>query len=140
MKASTALREEWNGLREAWTGLSQGWAGSREASTALREALAGLKKACRKWIKTSNESEEARRKASRASGIRRLRTTPTHTLCTPSKFKLMGRVRGAFMMDMALHFVCPYDMSKVPCGDRGNGYRLRKTRAWVKKISPALQV
>eukprot|EP00903_Cladosiphon_okamuranus_P017025 g15690.t1 len=51
-----------------------------------------------------------------------------------------SRLRSVVELDMALHFVCPYDMSKVPCGDGGNGYRLRKTRAWVKKVSPALQV
>lgn len=56
------------------------------------------------------------------------------------KRSLWSRLRGVFMMDMALHFVCPFDMSKVPCGDGGKGYRLRKTRGWVEKISPALQV
>eukprot|EP00903_Cladosiphon_okamuranus_P019170 g17632.t1 len=45
-----------------------------------------------------------------------------------------------FVKDMTLHFLCPLDMSTVPCGHGGNGYRLRKTRGWVKKASPALQV
>lgn len=51
-----------------------------------------------------------------------------------------SRLRGMFVMDMTLHFLCPFDMSKVPCGVDGNGYRLGKKRGWVKKISPALQV
>ena len=55
------------------------------------------------------------------------------------KTNLWSRLRGVFVMDMTFHFLCPFDMSKVPCGDGGNGYRLRKTRGWVKRISPALQ-
>ncbi len=51
-----------------------------------------------------------------------------------------GRLRGMFMQEMTLHFLCPYDLSKVPCGYGGNGYILRKTRGWVKKVSPVLQV
>ena len=50
------------------------------------------------------------------------------------------RLRGIFVKDMTLHFLCPFDMSKVPCGDGGNGYRLCKKRGWVEKIAPALQV
>eukprot|EP00752_Nemacystus_decipiens_P017825 g15981.t1 len=51
-----------------------------------------------------------------------------------------SRLRGMFAKEMTLHFLCSFDMTKVPCGYGGNGYRLRKTRGWVKKISPALQV
>ena len=54
--------------------------------------------------------------------------------------KLWSRLRGMFVKDMTLHFLCPFDVSKVPCGDGGNGYRLHKKRGWVKKIAPALQV
>eukprot|EP00903_Cladosiphon_okamuranus_P012364 g11589.t3 len=53
---------------------------------------------------------------------------------------LRSRLRGMFVKDMTLHFLCPFDLSKVPCGHGGNGYRLRKKRGWVKKFSPALQV
>lgn len=42
--------------------------------------------------------------------------------------------------DMASHFLCPVDMSKVPCGIDGEGYRFGETRGWVKKLSPVLQV
>eukprot|EP00903_Cladosiphon_okamuranus_P010532 g9962.t1 len=56
------------------------------------------------------------------------------------KRSLRNRVRGIFGTEMALQFLCPVDGSKVPCGVGGNGYRLRKTRDWVKKFSPALQV
>ncbi|CBJ26194.1 LRR-GTPase of the ROCO family, putative pseudogene [Ectocarpus siliculosus] len=42
--------------------------------------------------------------------------------------------------DMMLHFLCPVDMTIVPCGYGGEGYRLRKTRDWVEKLSPVLQV
>ncbi|CAN0334113.1 unnamed protein product, partial [Ectocarpus sp. 13 AM-2016] len=41
---------------------------------------------------------------------------------------------------MVVHFLCPVDMTKVPCGHGGEGYRFRETRGWVKKISPVLQV
>lgn len=51
-----------------------------------------------------------------------------------------SRFRSVFVVDLSLHFLCPSDMSRVPCGVSGNGYPLRKTRGWVKKISPALQV
>ncbi|CAN0252504.1 unnamed protein product [Scytosiphon promiscuus] len=44
------------------------------------------------------------------------------------------------MKDMTLHFLCPVDMSKVPCGVDGEGYRFHETRAWVKKLAPVLQV
>lgn len=53
---------------------------------------------------------------------------------------LWSRLRGMFVVDMTLHFLCPMDRNKVPCGPGGNGYRLRKTRGWVRTISPALQV
>lgn len=51
-----------------------------------------------------------------------------------------SRLRGMFQKDLTLHFLCSFDMRKVPCGVGGNGYRLRKTRGWVKSILPALQV
>lgn len=51
-----------------------------------------------------------------------------------------GVFRSIFVKDMALHFLCPADMSTVPCGVGGNGYRLRKKHDWVKRFSPALQV
>ncbi|CAM9592450.1 unnamed protein product [Ectocarpus sp. 6 AP-2014] len=41
---------------------------------------------------------------------------------------------------MVLYFLCPVDMSKVPCGFGGEGYRFCKTRDWVKRLSPVLQV
>lgn len=53
---------------------------------------------------------------------------------------LLSKLSGVFMKDMTLHFLCPVDMSKVPCGDGGEGYRFRETRRWVKRISPVLQV
>lgn len=53
---------------------------------------------------------------------------------------LRSRLRGVFVTDMRLHFLCSFDMSKVPCGVGGDGYRLQNTRGWVKKVSPALQV
>eukprot|EP00903_Cladosiphon_okamuranus_P010529 g9959.t1 len=56
------------------------------------------------------------------------------------KRSLWSRLRGMFVMDMTLHFLCSFNRSEVPCGVGGTGYRLRKTRGWVKKISPALQV
>lgn len=56
------------------------------------------------------------------------------------KRSVWSRLRGMFVTDVRLHFLCSFDMSKVPCGPGGNGYRLRKTRRWVKKFSPALQV
>ena len=42
--------------------------------------------------------------------------------------------------EMTLRFLCPVDMSEVPCGFGGEGYRFRETREWVKAISPVLQV
>ncbi|CAM9482299.1 unnamed protein product, partial [Ectocarpus sp. 13 AM-2016] len=53
--------------------------------------------------------------------------------CLPSK------LRGVVKKDMALHFLCPVDMTTVPCGPGGQGYRFQETRDWVKKISPVLQ-
>ena len=53
---------------------------------------------------------------------------------------LMSKLRGLFSKDMTLHFLCPVDMSKVPCGNHGEGYRFRETRRWVKKMPPVLQV
>ena len=59
---------------------------------------------------------------------------------TQGKSGVLTKVRGIAMKDMTLHFLCPVDMSKVPCGVDGEGYRFRETRWWVKKISPVLQV
>lgn len=56
------------------------------------------------------------------------------------KRSLWSRLRGMAVMDMTLHFLCLFNSSEVPCGAGGNGYRRRKTRGWVKKTSPTLQV
>lgn len=56
------------------------------------------------------------------------------------KKSLLSKFQGMAMKDMRLHFLCAVDMSKVPCGANGEGYRFRETRGWVKKLSPALQV
>ncbi|CBJ33700.1 LRR-GTPase of the ROCO family, putative pseudogene [Ectocarpus siliculosus] len=53
---------------------------------------------------------------------------------------LPSKLRGVGKKDMTLHFLCPVDMTKVPCGYGGDGYRFQETRAWVKEISPVLQV
>ncbi|CAM9626315.1 unnamed protein product [Ectocarpus sp. 8 AP-2014] len=53
---------------------------------------------------------------------------------------MLSKARGLGKKDMRLHFLCPVDMTKVPCGPGGGGYRLQETRVWVKKISPVLQV
>ncbi|CAN0283564.1 unnamed protein product [Ectocarpus sp. 12 AP-2014] len=55
------------------------------------------------------------------------------------KKSLLSKLRGVGKKDMTLQFLCPVDMTKVPCGYGGEGYRLKKTRSWVKKISPVLQ-
>ncbi|CAM9221130.1 unnamed protein product [Ectocarpus fasciculatus] len=56
------------------------------------------------------------------------------------KKSMLSKLRGLGKKDMTLHFLCPVDMTKVPCGYGGNGYRFQETRGWVKKISPVLQV
>lgn len=56
------------------------------------------------------------------------------------KRSLLGKLRNVAMKDMTLHFLCPFDLSEVPCGVDGQGYRFRETRGWVKKLSPVLQV
>lgn len=50
------------------------------------------------------------------------------------------RVRTAGKKEMRLQFLCPYDFSLVPCGPDGEGYAFGKTRDWVKKVFPAVQV
>ncbi|CAN0376402.1 unnamed protein product, partial [Ectocarpus sp. 8 AP-2014] len=59
---------------------------------------------------------------------------------TRRKKSLLSTLCGVCTKDMSLHFLCPVDMSKVPCGYGGEGYRFQETRGWVKKISPVLQV
>ena len=59
---------------------------------------------------------------------------------TVGKRGCMGKLRGVARKDMTLRFLCPVDMSEVPCGVGGEGYRFHRTRGWVKKISPALTV
>ena len=59
---------------------------------------------------------------------------------TGGKRGFRGRFRGVAKKDMTLRFLCPVDMSEVPCGVGGEGYRFRVTRGWIKKISPALTV
>ncbi|CAM9739665.1 unnamed protein product [Ectocarpus sp. 4 AP-2014] len=54
--------------------------------------------------------------------------------------RILSKVRGVGKKDMTLHFVCPVDMKKVPCGYGGEGYRFPETRDWVKRIFPLLQV
>ena len=56
------------------------------------------------------------------------------------KKSLLSKVRDVGVKDMTLHFLCPVDMSTVPCGVNGEGYRFRETRGWIKKLSPVLQV
>ncbi|CBJ27067.1 LRR-GTPase of the ROCO family, putative pseudogene [Ectocarpus siliculosus] len=56
------------------------------------------------------------------------------------KKSMLSKLRGLGKKDMRLHFLCPVDMTKVPCGPGGDGYRFQETRSWVKKISPVLQV
>lgn len=58
----------------------------------------------------------------------------------PGKKSLLSKLRGMATKEMALHFLCPVDMSEVPCGVGGQGYRFRVTRSWIKKLSPVLQV
>ncbi|CAM9732608.1 unnamed protein product [Ectocarpus fasciculatus] len=53
---------------------------------------------------------------------------------------VLSKLRSVGKKDMTLHFLCPVDMTKVPCGYGGDGYRFQETRGWVKKISPVLQV
>eukprot|EP00903_Cladosiphon_okamuranus_P009465 g9021.t2 len=50
------------------------------------------------------------------------------------------RVRTVGRKEMRLQFLCPYDFSPVPCGIDGEGYAFGKTRDWVKKVFPAVQV
>ncbi|CBJ26199.1 LRR-GTPase of the ROCO family [Ectocarpus siliculosus] len=63
---------------------------------------------------------------------------------TPSKAhginRVLNKLRGVGTKEMVLHFLCPVDMTKVPCGYGGEGYRFREARRWVKKLSPVLQV
>ncbi|CBJ26200.1 LRR-GTPase of the ROCO family [Ectocarpus siliculosus] len=54
--------------------------------------------------------------------------------------RVLSKLRGVGTKEMTLHFLCPVDMTKVPCGYDGDGYRFRETRRWVKKLSPVLQV
>ncbi|CAN0010701.1 unnamed protein product [Ectocarpus sp. 12 AP-2014] len=54
--------------------------------------------------------------------------------------RVLSKLRGVGTKEMALHFLCPVDMTKVTCGYDGEGYRFRDTRRWVKKLSPVLQV
>ncbi|CAM9930362.1 unnamed protein product [Ectocarpus sp. 6 AP-2014] len=56
------------------------------------------------------------------------------------KKSMLSKLRGLGKKDMRLHFLCPVDMTKVPCGPGGEGYQFQETRGWVKKISPALRV
>ncbi|CAM9277946.1 unnamed protein product [Ectocarpus sp. 8 AP-2014] len=55
------------------------------------------------------------------------------------KKSMLSKLRGVGKKDMTLQFLCPVDMTKVPCGYGGEGYRFKETRSWVKKISPVLQ-
>ncbi|CAM9929296.1 unnamed protein product [Ectocarpus sp. 6 AP-2014] len=53
---------------------------------------------------------------------------------------MLTKLRGLAKKDMTLHFLCPVDMTRVPCGYGGEGHRFKQTRGWVRKISPVLQV
>ncbi|CAN0460435.1 unnamed protein product, partial [Ectocarpus sp. 12 AP-2014] len=59
---------------------------------------------------------------------------------TQGKRSPLNKLRGLAMKDMTLHFLCPVDMEKVPCGMNGEGYRFRERRSWVTKLAPVLQV
>lgn len=59
---------------------------------------------------------------------------------TTKKRTLLSSLRGVGTKEMTLRFLCPVDMSEVPCGFAGEGYPFRKARDWVKKLSPVLQV
>ena len=45
-----------------------------------------------------------------------------------------------FSETMVVHFVCPYTMAVVGCGPRGNGYEIRRARAWVTKHAKLISV
>ncbi|CAM9658573.1 unnamed protein product [Ectocarpus sp. 12 AP-2014] len=53
---------------------------------------------------------------------------------------VLNKLRVVGTKEMTLRFLCPVDMTKVPCGYGGEGYRFREARRWVKKLSPVLQV
>ncbi|CAM9824534.1 unnamed protein product [Ectocarpus fasciculatus] len=59
---------------------------------------------------------------------------------TQEKRSPLSKLRGLAMKDMTMHFLCPVDMEKVPCGMNGQGYQFRERRSWVKKLAPVLQV
>lgn len=54
--------------------------------------------------------------------------------------RLRAQARGKVFKEMTLHFLCSADMSEVPCGYGGEGFRFSVTRDWAKKLSPVLQV
>ncbi|CAN0362368.1 unnamed protein product [Ectocarpus sp. 6 AP-2014] len=56
------------------------------------------------------------------------------------KKSMLSKLRALGKKGMRLNFLCPVDMTKVPCGPGGEGYQFQETRGWVKKISPVLQV
>ncbi|CAN0502851.1 unnamed protein product, partial [Ectocarpus sp. 12 AP-2014] len=61
-------------------------------------------------------------------------------IAAQGKWSPLSKLRGLAMKDLTLHFLCPVDMEKVPCGMNGGGYRFRERRSWVKKLAPVLQV
>lgn len=54
--------------------------------------------------------------------------------------RFRDRARGKVHKEMALHFLCSDDMSVVPCGFGGEGFRFLVTRDWAMKLAPVLQV
>eukprot|EP00752_Nemacystus_decipiens_P018192 g16322.t1 len=120
-------------------GFDETRAGLDEVGEEIRVGFAEVKGELDKMAKTLQDSI-MRIKNLQASEYPYPHLAVVKEIETRGKRGIMARIRGAAKKDMALRFLCPVDMSEVPCGVGGEGYRFYKARGWVKKISPVLQV
>ncbi|CAB1115503.1 unnamed protein product [Ectocarpus sp. CCAP 1310/34] len=141
---TTALRDVKD---EVEGGLGDTVTGLREVKKEVKDGFGTMQGSLDKVLESSQESL-MRLKDLQALNYRypRLVIVKEAGICGRSskatgwKRFLPNKFRGVGKKDMALHFLCPVDMTKVPCGYGGEGYRFQETRDWVKKISPVLQV
>lgn len=53
---------------------------------------------------------------------------------------VVNRFKNFVFKDVRLYFICSHTLEVVPCGRKGNGYKLSFSRDWVVKAAPVLQV
>ncbi|CAM9876886.1 unnamed protein product, partial [Ectocarpus sp. 12 AP-2014] len=122
-------------------------AGLREVKQEVKDGFGTMQGSLDKVLESTQESlmclkelQAPNYRYPRLVGVKEAGMSGRSSRTTGWKRFLPSKLRGVGKKDMTLHFLCPVDMTTVPCGYGGEGYRFQEIRDWMKKISPVLQV